>query len=492
VRHAPVLVLLIPAAGAIVATFLRGRTQAWVGVLVSVATLTMVMRLADRLVHDGPQRYAMADWMPPLGISLYADGLALLMLLLTALAGTVVSVYAASYFTDTRDRNAPTGLFWPLWLLLWGGLNALFVAGDIFTLYLLLEFTLVAAVALSAVGGSVAGQVSALRYLLAATTAGVFYLLGVTLVYAEAGTLDLHALREMAPSGLFPTLALTSMTGALLLKCALVPLHFWLPAAHSTAPAPVSAILSALVVKAGFYVIVRLWLEALPHAAPPAADWAVATLGASAVLWGSWRALRQHRLKMLVAYSTVAQVGYLFVLFPLAAAARTAVVEATTYHVLSHGLAKAAFFLAAGAVVKTAHSDRLERTRGAARRAPFAVVAMALSGAALAGVLPGFGPKGKLIGLALDHGQWWWAGVMAGGMALAAAYTIAAVRHSFEREPPAPPDAQERAEGAPGENDARPPTGRILELAALGLTAAAFALSWASDRVLALLEIGWS
>jgi multicomponent Na+:H+ antiporter subunit D len=472
---AVVLVLLVPFAFGIATAFLRGRGQALLGCAAAVVTAGAVGLLTVHLVERGPLTYALGGWRAPLGIELHADGLSALMLLLTAAIAVVVSLYATVYFAQEEHASVGVDTFWPLWLLLWGGLNGLFLSRDVFNLYLLLEFTLLAAVALAALGGSRAAHVSALRYLLAATTAALFYLVGVALLYAEAGTLDLAGLRAAAPEGPLAVIGLGIMVGGLALKCALFPLHFWLPAAHSTALAPVSAVLSALVVKAGAYVIVRLWIQPVP-ALPEAAGHTLAALGAAAILWGSWRALRQERLKMLVAYSTVAQVGYVFLLLPLASVARGEVVGATTYHIVSHGLAKAAMFLGAGAVLKTAHSDLLARTRGTARRAPLAVAAIAVAGAALGGVLPGAGAKGKMLQLTFEHGQWWWAAVIAAGMVLALAYTVAAVRPTLFA------GAGEQAEGEP--------SSRTLELLALLLAAAAVALSFHSEAALSLLEIG--
>jgi multicomponent Na+:H+ antiporter subunit D len=111
-------------------------------------------------------------------------------------------------------------------------------------------------------------------------------------------------------------LALALMTAGLMAKTALFPFHVWLPPAHSGAPAPASALLSALVPKASFLILLRLWFEAMPDR-PPQALMLLAALGAAAVVWGS-AALAQSRLKMIVAYSTVAQIGYLFLVFPLA------------------------------------------------------------------------------------------------------------------------------------------------------------------------------
>jgi multicomponent Na+:H+ antiporter subunit D len=473
----PALVL-IPFAGGAAAFLFRRTGQLVLGLLAALATAATVGLLTLEVLRSGPQVCPLGGWAVPLGIHLRCDGLSLLMLLLTAVVSSVTSIYAAFYFVGAEGDEQFVKPFWPVWLLLWGGLNGIFVSGDIFNLYLLLEFTLLASVALASLAGSHAALVSAFRYLLAATVAALVYLLGVAMLYSEYSTLDLEGLRAVAPSGFLPLLALALMAAGLALKSALFPLHFWLPPAHSTAPAPVSAVLSALVVKAGLYVMVRLWLLAFPGGSLAAGAQLLAVLGAAAIVWGSWQALRQVRLKLLVAYSTVAQMGYPFLLFPLAGTANDAVVAATTYHVISHGLAKGAMFLAAGALVKTAHSDLLDHTRGSLRKAPMAVAAILVAGATFAGIAPGGGPKRKLFDLVLDAGQWWWAAVIALGMLLSFLYTIAALRYCVL---PAAGDAP-RAR--------HPGLGLLsLVLALLGMAA-----SLHSDALLSLLNIrtgGW-
>ena len=161
---------------------------------------------------------------------------------------------------------------------------------------------------------------AALRYLLFALLGSVLYLLGTALLYGAYGTLDIVLLAEPHPRRARRRwVAAALMTAGLLAKTALFPLHLWLPPAHAGAPAAASAVLSALVVKASFFLIVRLWFDVMPGVPMPAAAQLLAALGAAAILFGSVLALRQARLKLLIAYSTVAQIGYLFLMFPLAA-----------------------------------------------------------------------------------------------------------------------------------------------------------------------------
>jgi multicomponent Na+:H+ antiporter subunit D len=195
------------------------------------------------------QRYLLGGWPVPLGINLHADGLSLIMLLMTATVATLITVYAAAYLRGRPEQR----FLWPLWLFLWAGLNALYLSGDLFNLYVVLEIAGLSAVALAALAGNRAALTAALRYLLAAMVGSLSYLLGVGLIYSEYGVLDLATLAGVLRPGLTTSVAFGLMMLGLLMKTALFPLHFWLPPAHSAALAPVSAALSALVIKGSFY-----------------------------------------------------------------------------------------------------------------------------------------------------------------------------------------------------------------------------------------------
>jgi formate hydrogenlyase subunit 3/multisubunit Na+/H+ antiporter MnhD subunit len=256
-------------------------------------------------------------------------------------------------------------------------------------------------------------------------------------------------------------------------------MHFWLPPAHAGAPAPVSALLSALVVKASFYLTLRLWVDLFGNVARLPVAQLLGVLGAGAIVWGAIQALRADRLKTLIAYSTVAQLGYLFLLFPLAsvpAVARAAWLGAIVF-ALSHALAKAAMFLAAGRIQQLAGEDRLDRLAGIGQRAPLAVSATALAGVSLMGLPPsgGFAGKWMLLVAGVESGQWWWALVLVGGGLLTAAYLF-----RFWRIAIASADS-------PG---CRGPVNWRLEIPAFALGAAAVLLVFFATQVVALLEIG--
>jgi formate hydrogenlyase subunit 3/multisubunit Na+/H+ antiporter MnhD subunit len=278
-----------------------------------------------------------------------------------------------------------------------------------------------------------------LRYLLVGLLGSMTYLLGVALLYTGLGTLDLQQAAAALRPGPLAWTAFALMVGGLLLKAALFPLHFWLPPAHASAPAPVSAALSALVVKAAFYLVLRLWLDLFGPAATPGAGTLLGALGAGAVLWGSWRALRAERLKLMAAYSTVAQMGYLFLIFPLLAVvtdptARTDLIAAAVLLALSHGFAKAGLFLSAGLLQKAAGHDRIADLSLATQALPLVTLAVALAGVALIGLPPSgtFNAKWILLSQAIDSGQWWWAPVILVGTLLAAAYIFRVLAGAFD------------------------------------------------------------
>ncbi len=427
----PVLLPLLAA----VAAFLRGRVAGSLGLVTSVGTAALAGRLAVLVWQQGPQRYRLGGWGAPLGVDLYADGLSSVMLLLTAGIGLVVSIYAGGALAPSPGRKRGPDYFWPLWLLLWAGLNALFLAADLFNLYVTLELVSLSAVALVTQAESASAVRAALRYLLAALAGSLCYLLAVALLYSTYGVLDLAVLGGLVQAGPTTTLAIALATVGLLLKTALFPLHFWLPPAHAGAPAPVSALLSGLVVKGSFYILVRIWFDVFAEALPAGAGLVLGLLGTAAIVWGSLQAYMATRVKTLVAYSTVAQLGYLFLLFALTppTGPRAAAWYAGVLFAVSHGCAKAAMFLAAGNLRRAVGHDRIAELDAVGQHLPVTFFTMALSGVALMGLPPSgsFVAKWVLIDAALQGGHVWMAVVIVAGGLLAAGYLVPLFARAF-------------------------------------------------------------
>jgi multicomponent Na+:H+ antiporter subunit D len=423
--------IALPLIGAMLA-FVFPRRAAVFGLAGSLLTALAALAVLLQVAIGGPRELAVGGWAPPLGIRLVADGLSVLMMAMTAVVGTAVSVYARVYLVSAP---AKVRRFWPLWLFLWAALNALYQAGDAFNLYVTLELLGLSAVALVALTGTGPALQGAMRYLLVSLLGSLAYLLGVALLYHAYGTVDLALLAERTEGGLSLAVPIGAMVAGLLLKTGLFPFHVWLPPAHGSARAPVSALLSGLVVKASFYLLLRLWFTFTP--AGEGLPVLLGTLGCFAVFWGSLQALRQKRLKLLVAYSTVAQLGYLFLAFPLARVDPALAWGGSIYLALSHGFAKGAMFLAAGSIMTQGGHDEIDELDRVVERMPLTLAAFALAGISLAGLPPsgGFVGKWMLLQAAMEQGLWHWALVLIVGGALTAAYVFRVLGFAFTESP---------------------------------------------------------
>jgi multicomponent Na+:H+ antiporter subunit D len=361
------LAIMAPLLAAVIA-FLFPRRAFPIAVVGTAATTAVVLILLILLRQSGEAaRHAIGGWGAPLGIDLVLDGLSMLMLLLTAVIGVAITSYAHGYFQPSQDDRQESeawhqyNYFWPLWLFLWAALNALFLSGDLFNLYVTLELMGFAAVSLTALTRTPQVLRAAMRYLLVSLSGSLMYLMGVVFLYAGYGSLDIVTLSQAVSLDLInptldPTLtaAAALITVGLAMKTALFPFHFWLPPAHANAAAPVSALLSALVVKGSFYILLRSWIMIFHPLADSYIPLGLSLFGAAAILWGSFQAMRQPKLKMLVAYSTVAQLGYLFLLMPILlrpGAGQREALGGIVLFLIAHALAKAAAFLSAGNIL---------------------------------------------------------------------------------------------------------------------------------------------
>lgn len=411
------LTLFIPLFGAIGA-FVFPRVASAIGLASVLVTVGAVAALARDILAQSEVTIALGGWEPPLGISLRADGLSVAMLAMTGVVGLLVSIGAFDSLKDARQRQ----YFWPLWLLLLTGMNGVYLSTDIFNLYVMIEVIALAAVGLTVLSGTKAALRAGLEYMYASILGALLFLLGVVFVYLQIGRLDFAGLIAAEPTGAMSA-ALALMVVGLLLKTALFPLHFWLPAAHANATAPASALLSGLVVKAALYIFLRLTIYM------PLPDEILVTLvgalGAGAVLWGGIQAFRAERLKMLVAWSTVVQIGLIFIAF--ARAGQVGLTEswkAAALLILAHGVAKAAMFLSAGRIKDEIGHDIIRNLDRSEIRPTLAQFTFALAAISLIGLPPSLGFIGKwsLLEGAMAAGYWHWVVVTMIGTLMSVAY----------------------------------------------------------------------
>lgn len=423
--------VLVPLAAAVLLVLLPARARRVAGVVTAFGTAALGAAVAVGVALHGTLTVALGGHAPPLGIALRADGVTAAFLLLLAVVGPAISLHAAAHPPATGAAGS-RDWFWPAWLLAWAGLAAVMVSGDLFNLYVGLELVGLAAVLLVALGGRPAWS-SAFRYLIVAVGGSLLFLLALTLVHATTGTLDLAlAGQRLADSGAGPhTSAIVALTLAgMAFKSAVFPLHGWLPGAHGNAPTVVSPLLSALVVKASFVVAVRVWTEVTGP--DPVVGAVIGAAAAGAVLWAGVLALRATHLKRLVAYSTVSQVGYLFLFFPLHAAAggdrdaAGAVLAAVVTLALAHGLSKSSLFLSAGIIKDHLGTDRIDALIARGTDLPVITMAMGVAAVSLAGlpITLGFAGKWQMLLAAVDLGVWWAVVVLALGTLLSVLYLL--------------------------------------------------------------------
>jgi multicomponent Na+:H+ antiporter subunit D len=476
------LTIMIPLLAAVLSFIGGRRTGPFFSIVAMIGILVSVLWLAVQVWLEGPQSEIVGGWMPPLGRELYADGLSVLMLLMTAIVGSFITAYALEYFAQEKKHASLTSfsfnkdsseisktplfpstvaknsysseqamvsvesqhanlpsltnsiidsaslLFWPLWLLLWSALNALFLSADLFNLFIILALIILASVALISLNGKTIALRAGMRYLLIALFAAAIYLLGLALLYGAVGTLDIKSLALALEAKPTILIALILIVISLLIQTALFPFHFWLPITYSAASAPVSALLAALVLKATFYIVLRLGFELFPIEWFPTLGQLLGILGAVAIFWGSWQAWQQEYLNHLIAYSLIAQIGYFFLVFPLA----SGMIDAWSLMAwkggillaISHALAIAAMFMTSGNLLLRLGTDRLEALSALRQRYPITFLTLAIASMNLIGLPPSGGFLGNwlLLNAAYESEQWWWAAIIILGIFLATLY----------------------------------------------------------------------
>lgn len=491
------LLVLGPLAVAVVAALLPAAARRLTVTGSAVVGLVLAVVIAATVASHGTVVTRLGPWSAPIGIELAVDGLAAVLLLLVAVVGLAVLVAAGG-----DERSAGGAGFWPLSSMLLGAVNAVVVAADLFNAYVALELLTVVAVGMIALGGRVARR-PALRYLLVAVLGSLAFLMAVALLYAERGSLAIVDVGPPDGGTATPTVlaAVAIGTLGLAVKTALWPLHGWLPPAHAGAPAAVSPLMSALVVKGSLVLLVRLWADVAGLSLPDAAFVALGVLGAAGMLHASLVALREPDLKRVVALSTVAQMGYLAVavaVLGLGGDAAPLAWQGLALLLVGHGLAKSAMFLAAGSLARAHGTTRVAGMRGAVREHPMEVMTIGAAGVVLAGLPPGvaFAGKWQLVTAALGAGAWWWVVVLLVGGLLTAGYVGVVLSTLLgEPEPAEPQDEESDDDGAParraGEHRAEPVRGSARwRWAALSLVLLAVALGLRPLELAELVLVG--
>jgi multicomponent Na+:H+ antiporter subunit D len=393
------LFVVVPLAGAFLIPLL-GRVWRFfadvIGNLVGAFLVTFsVYGLVALAQGVAPVVYRMGGWMPPLGITLVYDPLSALIVLIANLVGLPALLFSTRYL----DRYTGRWKYYTLFMLLLAGLNGVALTGDMFNLFVFLEIAAVSSYALVAFGTGEEELEAGFKYMVMGEIAGMMVLVSVALLYAKTSTLNMadmsRALQAVGQTP-FTWFVLGTMLIGFATKMALMPFHSWLPDAHLSAPAPVSAVLSGVFVKVlGVYAMSRVVFNVfgLTRATAPTFFNLLVGLGLFSLVAASLLAINQMNYKRLLAYSTISQIGY--IVLGLGIGSYWAVVGAL-FHVLAHSVTKGLLFLASRSIERETGSREIGAISGLEKSMPvtsWSYIAGALS---LAGVPPFAGFFSKL------------------------------------------------------------------------------------------------
>ncbi len=381
--HLPILQILIPLMAAPLCVVFRHRDIAWIIVLlVSLISFAISIMILDQVLTQGVISYFMGDWPAPWGIEFRIDAVNAYILLIVSAIGAIVAFYGRHSVTREVPRDL-IYLFYTAFLLCLTGLLGMTATGDAFNLFVFLEISSLSTYAMISLGKDRRALTASYQYLIMGTLGATFYVIGLGLLYMMTGTLnivDLHA-KLLDMDGSIRTLqaALAFLTVGLSLKLALFPLHLWLPNAYTYAPSSVTAFLAATATKVAVYVMLRVFFTIFGVDILEETGLApiLMTLAISGMFVASTVAIFQNNMKRLLAYSSVAQIGYIMLGISFL---NVTGVSAGIVHLLNHAVMKCAAFLAMGCFMYRVGSVRIEDLHGIGKKMPWTMAAFVVAG----------------------------------------------------------------------------------------------------------------
>jgi multicomponent Na+:H+ antiporter subunit D len=383
VRNLVPMPVLLPLLGA--ALTLAVRRSPRLQRLTSTAVLTGLVLVAAVLVVEtdrrGPQVLWVGAWKEPLGISLVADRLSSLMLLVSGVVILVVLVFSIAQGQEDDETDTPMSIFHPTYLVLAAGVSNAFLAGDLFNLFVGFEILLYASYVLLTLGGAEPRIHAGTTYVVVSLISSSIFLIGIAATYAATGTVNLAQLAIRLGSldpGALLVLQLCLLT-AFAIKAAVFPLSAWLPDSYPTAPAPVTAVFAGLLTKVGIYAMIRMQTLLFPESPLHGLLMWAALL---TMIIGILGAVSQSGLKRILSFTLVSHIGYMVFGIALGTAHGMA---GAIFYVVHHITIQTALFLIAGLVERLGGTTSLDRLAGLAIASPvlsilFFVAAMNLSG----------------------------------------------------------------------------------------------------------------
>jgi len=424
--HLSLLLVVIPLIAApIVAVLPRGRLPWLATTLVTFVCAILAGIQLWAVANEGLISYALGGWAPPWGIEYRIDAVNAFVALIVAGIAAITLPYALlSVEKEIPEHKIP--LFYSALLLCLTGLLGITQTGDVFNVFVFLEISALSSYALISLGRNRQALTSAYQYLIMGTIGATFFLIGVGLIYSQTGTLNMADLAERLPGVIEQKTVHTGFAFIVIgiaLKLALFPLHLWLPNAYTYAPSVVTIFLAATATKVAVYIMLRVLFTVFSIdfvLASPTNELFIAA-GIAGVLIASVYAIYQMDIKRLLAYSSVAQIGYMAMGIGFASAAG---LTATMIHLFNHALMKGALFMAVGAIIYRVGACRMDNIHGLGRQMPWTFGAIIIGSFSLIGVpgTAGFISKWYLILAALEQQAWFSVAAILVGSLLAVIY----------------------------------------------------------------------
>ena len=411
--------VVIPLATAFVLPVFGKKGKNAATVLANLATITLLILAIVCIGKSG--FYEVGNWSIRVGIIMVLDGLSSLMLLAINLVSAAAMLFSARYMEQYTAKSKYLSLF----MLMVAAMNGLVLAGDLFNLFVFLEIASLASYALVGFGCEHEELEASFKYMVLGSVASSFILFAIALVYGNTAYLNMACIsKAIQSSGLNAglTFALALFIVGFGLKAALVPFHAWLPDAHPSAPAPISAMLSGVIIKTlGVYALTRVVFNIFGVSV--SVGWLLVTLGLLSMIAGAFLALGQWDFKRLLAYSSISQVGYVVLGIGLGAtliakkanpAWASLALLGGLFHLVNHAVYKSLLFLTSGSVEMSTGTRQLKEMGGLAQVMPVTRTTCTIASASIAGIPPfsGFWSKLILVIAAVQAGLYWIAAIL--------------------------------------------------------------------------------
>lgn len=387
------LFIAIPLGAAFVLA-LMGKTKEIVSdFLVNIVTLCLTILSLVLLLPVKEQQvlvYIMGRWLPPKGINLVLDGLSLLMLIVVNSVAFLATLYSVSYM----KRFTAKSKFYSLFMLMLAGMNGVVLTGDFFNLFVFLEIASISSYALVAFGVEAEELEASFKYMVMGSVASILILFSVGLLYGLTGSLNMADIAGIIKGrdNLLLSFSLVLFLAGFGLKAAIIPFHAWLPDAHPSAPAPISAMLSGVLIKAlGIYTIIRIFFNV--YGMTLQLSWAFMILGIISMIGGGLLAIRQTDFKRLLAYSSISQIGYIMI--GLGCGNYWGLLGAL-FHLFNHASFKSLLFLNSGAVEYSTGTRKLGEMGGLSKVMPVTGTTSTIGSLSISGIPPFNGFWSKL------------------------------------------------------------------------------------------------